>query len=149
MLITRLAKIVMCLALGLFCLFVAFDKFTDYATNYLFVQHVLSMDTTLPGNSLKYRAITSPVLWQQAYAAIIAAESLARLLFVVGAVVLCAYGLRPLLPLIMRRAMRLQAPRLHSLASWSSVASGSPCGNRQLGTARRPPSASTWRRSRS
>ena len=88
MLITRLAKIVMCLALGLFCLFVAFDKFTDYATNYLFVQHVLSMDTTLPGNSLKYRAITSPVLWQLAYAAIIAAESLAGLLFVVGAVVL-------------------------------------------------------------
>ena len=152
MLITRLAKIVMCLALGLFCLLAAFDNVTDYSTNYLFVQHVLSMDTTLPGNSLKYRAITSPVLWQQAYAAIIAAESLARLLFVVGAVVLCAYGLRPLLLLIMRRAMRLQAPRLHSssgsLASWSSVASGSPCGNRQLGTAKRPPSASTWRRSR-
>jgi predicted small integral membrane protein len=63
MLITRLAKIVMCLALGLLCLLVAFDNVTDYATNYLFVQHVLSMDTTLPGNSLKYRAITSPVLW--------------------------------------------------------------------------------------
>ena len=95
MLITRLAKIVMCLALGLFCLLVAFDNVTDYATNYLFVQHVLSMDTTLPGNSLKYRAITSPVLWQQAYAAIIAAESLARLLFVVGAVALWRVRLAP------------------------------------------------------
>ena len=34
------------------CLLVAFDNVTDYATNYLFVQQVLSMDTTVPGNSL-------------------------------------------------------------------------------------------------
>ena len=95
MLITRLAKIVMCLALGLFCLLAAFDNATDYSTNYLFVQHVLSMDTTLPGNSLKYRAITSPVLWQLAYAAIIAAESLAGLLFVVGAAALWRVRLAP------------------------------------------------------
>ena len=95
MLITRLAKIVMCLALGLFCLLVAFDNVTNYSTNYLFVQHVLSMDTTLPGNSLKYRAITSPVLWQLAYAAIIAAESLAGLLFVVGAAALWRVRLAP------------------------------------------------------
>ncbi len=95
MLITRLAKIVMCLALGLFCLLIAFDNVTNYSTNYLFVQHVLSMDTTLPGNSLKYRAITSPVLWQLAYAAIIAAESLAGLLFVVGAVALWRVRLAP------------------------------------------------------
>ena len=95
MLITRLAKIVMCLALGLFCLLIAFDNVTSYSTNYLFVQHVLSMDTTLPGNSLKYRAITSPVLWQLAYAAIIAAESLAGLLFVVGAAALWRVRLAP------------------------------------------------------
>ena len=95
MLITRFAKIVMCLALGLFCLLVAFDNVTDYATNYVFVQHVLSMDTTLPDNSLKYRAITSPVLWQLAYAAIIAAESLAGLLFVVGAAALWRVRLAP------------------------------------------------------
>ena len=95
MLITRLAKIVMCLALGLFCLLAAFDNVTDYSTNYLFVQHVLSMDTTLPDNSLKYRAITSPVLWQLAYAAIIAAESLAGLLFVVGAAALWRVRLAP------------------------------------------------------
>lgn len=93
--ITRLAKIVMCLALGLFCLLAAFDNVTDYSTNYLFVQHVLRMDTTLPGNSLKYRAITSPVLWQLAYAAIIAAESLAGLLFVVGAAALWRVRLAP------------------------------------------------------
>jgi len=86
MLITRLTKVVMCFALGLFCLLVAFDNVFDYGTNYVFVQHVLSMDTTFPENGLKYRAITNPVAWQAAYAAIIAAEAFAGLLFVAGAI---------------------------------------------------------------
>ena len=51
MLITRLAKILMCLALAGFCLLVAYDNIADYGPNYVFVQHVLSMDTTFPGNS--------------------------------------------------------------------------------------------------
>ena len=60
--ITRYAKIVMSLALALFCLLVAFDNLTGYTTNYLFVQHVMSMDTTYPGSELRYRAITNPLL---------------------------------------------------------------------------------------
>lgn len=87
MLITRLTKIVMCFALGVFCLLVAFDNVFDYGTNYTFVQHVLSMDTTFSGNGLKqYRAITDPVAWQIAYAAIITAEGMAGLLFMAGAI---------------------------------------------------------------
>ncbi len=85
MLITRLAKIVMCVALGLFCLLVAFDNITDYTTNYLFVQNVLSMDTTFPGTELHYRAITNPTLWRLAYAMIIAAEAATGALFLIGA----------------------------------------------------------------
>ncbi|MBA2126262.1 hypothetical protein DLM45_08500 [Hyphomicrobium methylovorum] len=85
MLITRLAKIVMCLSLGLFCLLVAFDNVTNYGTNYQFVQHVLSMDTTFPDSGIKYRAITNPVIWQLAYASIIAAEAITGVLFVIGA----------------------------------------------------------------
>jgi predicted small integral membrane protein len=88
MLITRLAKIVMCLVLGAFGLLVAFNNVTDYATNYVFVQHVLSMDTTLPDSGLKYRAISSPLLWQMAYAAIIATEALMGVLFMAGAAAL-------------------------------------------------------------
>ena len=57
MLITRLAKILISLSLALFCLLVAFDNITDDGTNYAAVQHVLSMDTTFPGNKLMYRAI--------------------------------------------------------------------------------------------
>jgi predicted small integral membrane protein len=86
MLITRYAKIVMSFVLALFCLLVAFDNLTDYGTNYLFVEHVLSMDTTFPGNALMYRSITSPIIWQIAYAAIIAAEGVTGVLFLAGAV---------------------------------------------------------------
>jgi predicted small integral membrane protein len=86
MLIARYAKIVMSLALAAFCLLVAFDNITDYGTNYLFVQHVLSMDTTFPGTALMYRSITNPVLWQIAYALIIAAEAATGILFLAGAI---------------------------------------------------------------
>jgi predicted small integral membrane protein len=33
------------------------------------------MDTTFPGNALSYRRVTSPALWQAAYALIIAGEA--------------------------------------------------------------------------
>src|SRR5262245_40754005 len=85
MLITRYAKIVMCLVLAAFCLLVTFDNIIDYGTNYLFVQHVMSMDTTFPGNALMYRSITNPVVWRATYATIIAAEGIAGLLFLLGA----------------------------------------------------------------
>jgi len=82
----RAAKIVLSLALASFCLVVTFDNLTDYSTNYLFLQHVMSMDTTFPGNALMYPSITNPALWQLGYALIIAAEGLAGLLFLADAV---------------------------------------------------------------
>ncbi len=95
MLITRIAKIVMSLVLASFCLLVAFDNLTDYGTNYLFVQHVLSMDTTFPGNALMYRSITNPVLWQLGYALIIAAEGVTGILFLAGALRLFQVRIAP------------------------------------------------------
>jgi predicted small integral membrane protein len=86
MLMARYAKIVMSLSLAAFCLLVAFDNITDYGTNYLAVQHVLSMDTTFPANALMYRSITNPVLWQIVYALIIAAEGITGILFLAGAI---------------------------------------------------------------
>ena len=86
MLITRLAKILMCLALAVFCLLVAYDNIADYGTNYVFVQHVLSMDTAFPGNELLYRSITDPLVWKIAYALIIAAEGLTGVLFLRGVI---------------------------------------------------------------
>lgn len=86
MLITRYAKIVMVLCLAAFCLLVAFNNLTDYGTNHLFVQHVMSMDTTFPGNALMYRSVTNPMLWKICYWLIIAAEAASGILFLAGAI---------------------------------------------------------------
>jgi predicted small integral membrane protein len=75
----RIAKTAMVGALAVFALLVTFDNLTDYATNFEFVRHVLSMDTTRPGNSLLYRRVTSPALWHAAYGLIIFGEGLTGL----------------------------------------------------------------------
>jgi predicted small integral membrane protein len=75
MVVLRLAKTAMVAAVAAFATVVAFDNVTDYGTNFVFVQHVLSMDTILPGSTIGYRAITSPALRHAAYALIIAAEA--------------------------------------------------------------------------
>ena len=64
---------------------VTFGNLTDYHTNYLFVQHVLSMDTILPFSDIRYRAITDPALHRAAYALIIATEGLIAVLCWTGA----------------------------------------------------------------
>ena len=88
MLIVRLAKVVMVAALAAFAFLVTYDNLVDYGSNYQFVEHVLSMDTTFPDNALKDRAIADPRLWRAAYVAIIAAEGLTCLLLTIGAAVL-------------------------------------------------------------
>jgi predicted small integral membrane protein len=85
MLITRLAKIAICLALALFCLLVAYDNVADPRWNYEFVQHVMSMDTTFPGNRVMYRSVTNPEAWQIVYALITATETVCAVLFLGGA----------------------------------------------------------------
>jgi predicted small integral membrane protein len=72
-------------SVALFALLVAYDNVVDYDTNYQFVRHTLSMDTVFPGNSLKGRAITSPILWTLAYWLIIAAEAATGALLGFGA----------------------------------------------------------------
>jgi len=74
MMAIRAVKIVLVAAIALFATLVAFGNMTDYGTNFVFVQHVLSMDTVLEFSTIKYRAITNPVLHHAAYAAIIATE---------------------------------------------------------------------------
>ena len=39
---------------------VVFNNLTDFDSNYEFIQHVLSMDSTLPGNHGMWRAMSSP-----------------------------------------------------------------------------------------
>jgi predicted small integral membrane protein len=85
MTVSRAAKIIMVLALSAFAFLVTFNNITDYNSNYQFVQHVLSMDTTFPDNVAMYRAITSPTLWTIGYWGIIFGEGLTAILLLIGA----------------------------------------------------------------
>jgi len=84
MLVVRLAKILMTAALAAFAFIVTYDNIIDYGSNFEFVKHVLSMDTTFPGNKLMHRALTDPSMWHLAYGAIIAAEGVTCVLLAVG-----------------------------------------------------------------
>ena len=81
---TRLAKILLPLMLASFAFVVTLNNIVDYQSNFLFVRHVLSMDTTLPGNALTNRASTDPVIWHACYWLIIAAEGASCLLLLAG-----------------------------------------------------------------
>lgn len=53
---------------------IAVGNLTDYGSNFMFVSHVMSMDTTFPDSRLTYRAVTSPILHHVAYWLIILIE---------------------------------------------------------------------------
>ena len=86
------AVLVACNALYVFL--VALGNITDYDTNYAFVQHVLSMDTTNFGAAegtgldpdVMWRAIKDPVLWNVGYIGIIVWESAAAVVLILGLV---------------------------------------------------------------
>ncbi|MGE7022463.1 DUF2165 family protein [Solibacillus cecembensis] len=80
----RLLKTVVLLLAGLFGLFVFAGNLMDYNSNYEFVLHVLSMDTTFEGNALMWRAIESPILYTIAYWGLIIAEGTFSLLAFIG-----------------------------------------------------------------
>ena len=73
------AVAVLVAANALYILLVAVGNITDYGTNFAFVQHVLSMDTTnfgaTPGADLDpdvmWRSITDPTVWNIAYIGVI------------------------------------------------------------------------------
>ncbi|MEM6707590.1 MAG: DUF2165 domain-containing protein [Pseudomonadota bacterium] len=74
MLTLRLVKAAFVAAVALFALLVGLNNLIDYDSNFQFVRHVLSMDTTFEGNRLMNRALTAPWIHHTAYALIIAAE---------------------------------------------------------------------------
>src|SRR4051812_22176928 len=85
MLAIRAAKAALVAAIALFASLVVFGNVTDYNTNFVFVPHVLSMDSVFPFSTIGYRAITSPALYHAAYALIIAAEATTAVLCWIGA----------------------------------------------------------------
>lgn len=82
----RVVKALLLLQIGAFALLVGFNNVVDYNSNFNFVQHVLSMDTTFEGNELMGRAITTPALHHIAYIAIITMELTTGVLSTWGAI---------------------------------------------------------------
>ena len=72
--ITRSAKLLLLAAIALFYTLVVFNNITDFDSNYEFVRHVLSMDSTFPGNRGMWRAQRSPTVHLVFYLSIIAWE---------------------------------------------------------------------------
>jgi predicted small integral membrane protein len=83
--IFRLTKILVIAALALQISLVAFGNITDYQTNFVFVRHVLAMDSIFTEATIHYRAITSLPLQHAAYLLIIGFETLAAVLCWLGA----------------------------------------------------------------
>ncbi|HEY6603667.1 MAG TPA: DUF2165 domain-containing protein [Xanthobacteraceae bacterium] len=88
MIAIRAAKAATVAAIALFASLVTFGNLTDYNTNFVFVEHVLAMDTIFPFSTIKYRAITRPAFAHAAYALIIAAEAATAVLCWIGAAAL-------------------------------------------------------------
>lgn len=81
----RVVKAAIVLQIGVFALLVGWNNIVDYGSNFSFVQHVLTMDTTFEGNRLTGRALHAPLWHHAAYALIILCELGTGLLCLCGA----------------------------------------------------------------
>lgn len=84
MTILRYCKSVLVLFIGIFALLVGWNNIADYGSNWAFVQHVMTMDTTFPGNALMGRAIHNEMLQRFFYLCIMGAEILTGILCLIG-----------------------------------------------------------------
>ena len=71
----RLSKIALVASAAFFATLVVFNNLNDYGSNFAYVHHVLSMDTTFENNSGKWRAIDSVFATHIAYGFIILVET--------------------------------------------------------------------------
>lgn len=83
--ITRAAKALLVAGIALFYTLVVFNNLTDFDSNYQFVHHVLSMDSTFPGNHGMWRALPSRTFQLVFYISIIAWEFATMVLLWIGA----------------------------------------------------------------
>ncbi len=84
----RSAKVLLLAAMALFYSLVVFNNITDYNSNYLFVYHVLNMDSTFPGNQLMWRAIHSTFVYKCFYNSVICWEFVTAVLSWAGCLLL-------------------------------------------------------------
>lgn len=82
----RLALFIAVAGSGLMTFLIAFSNITDYATNFEFVKHVLSMDTIFENSTVKYRSITHDGFHHAAYIFIIAFETAMAYFFITSTI---------------------------------------------------------------
>jgi len=83
--ITRTSKLLLVAGIALLYTLVVFNNLTDFDSNYQFVRHVLSMDSTFPDNHGRWRAISAPWAHFAFYIGIIVWEVVTALLLWWGA----------------------------------------------------------------
>ena len=86
--ITRVAKLLLLAGVALYYALVVLNNLTDFDSNYQFVRHVLSMDSTFPGNHGMWRALPSPAFHMAFYIGIICWEIVTAVLLWWGVVVM-------------------------------------------------------------
>jgi len=84
----RFSKIAMALMVALLTFLITLDNVLDYGSNYVYVQHVMSMNSTFPNNALMYRSVTNETVWHLSYWLIIACEGLTCVFFLMGGLAL-------------------------------------------------------------
>ncbi|MGC2401635.1 MAG: DUF2165 domain-containing protein [Acidobacteriaceae bacterium] len=72
----RVSKGLLIFALAFFYTLVVFNNTNDYHSNLTWVQHVLAMDTTFPGNNGMWRAIRSPSIAMAFFVSIVIWETI-------------------------------------------------------------------------
>jgi predicted small integral membrane protein len=105
----RVAKVLLVAAVAFFHTLVVFNNSTDYGSNYLFVHHVLLMDTTFPGNHGMWRAIHPAAAHVAFYDGIISWEALVMVLAWIGTIQLA-------------RALRKPAAVFNRAKRWPVIA---------------------------
>jgi predicted small integral membrane protein len=113
----RISKTALVAAAALFLLVVVFNNLTDYDSNYQFVRHVLSMDTTFPGNRGLWRALPAPAIHHAFYASIILWELVSGAMLALGAWKLWRARRRPAAAWEQEKSMAIAGLTL-SLLQW-------------------------------
>ena len=106
---TRTAKILLLAGFAFYCTLVVFNNLSDFNSNYEFIRHVLSMDSTFPGNRAMWRAMPWPAVHLVFYWTIIAWE------FATG--VLAWWGLVRLIRAFRRPAIDFNAGKRVAVAA--------------------------------
>lgn len=70
----RISKIAVLFVIAANITLVVWNNLVDYNSNYVFISHVMSMDTTYPDNALMSRSVSSSFWWNFYYILVIIAE---------------------------------------------------------------------------